>query len=65
MNTHAYIARKPCGCVVGATVDEPQRTGHTSQVVAEWILRGMAVERVTVEEARKQFVFCTCQGKHQ
>lgn len=65
MNTMAYIARKRCGCVVGATVDEPQRTGHTSQVVAEWIVRGMTVERVTVEEARKQFVFCECKKENK
>jgi hypothetical protein len=48
----AYVARKPCGCVVAATVDEPRHAKDVAKSIAKWVRAGDAVERMTVGEAR-------------
>lgn len=42
----AYIGRKPCGCIVAAVVDSPERRKDTAQKVAGFIADGLTVERV-------------------
>ncbi len=42
--THAYIGRKPCGCVVCVCIDAHDK--DTAKSVAEYIREGLAVERV-------------------
>lgn len=54
----AYAGRDTCGCVVAVTVDEPKRREHVAATVAEWIRDGLAIERVTIEEARQLFTIC-------
>ena len=52
--THVYLARRPCGCVIGVTVDMADKAtgGH----VAEFIASGHAVERVDFEQYRAAVV---------
>lgn len=42
--THAYIARRSCGCVVGVVTDYQDKS--TGEAVGEWIADGLAIERV-------------------
>ncbi len=58
-STHAYIAKKLCGCVTAVTVDLPGHPNWTSRDVAEFIAAGRTVERVTIEKARK-VKLCKC-----
>lgn len=51
----AYIARRECGCIMAAVVDNPARRNETAEFVAELIQDGLAVERVTVEVVRAGF----------
>jgi hypothetical protein len=55
-----YIARllkehngHSAGTVIAVTVDEPQYAKSTAETIAEWIVRGDAVERVPLEWARQ------------
>ncbi len=60
--THAYIAKKPCGCVTAVTVDLPDHPDWTSHDVADFIKSGRSVERVTIAEARQTLlVRCKCE----
>ena len=52
MSDMAYIARRPCGCIVIAIVDEPRHAKDTAKDVAKAIRQGYAVERVTIEVVR-------------
>lgn len=60
MSTHAYIGRKPCGCVVALVVDEPRWKRDTAKTVARYVLDGYAVERLTVAEATAALRRCDC-----
>lgn len=53
----AYIARKKCGCVVGAIVDSLDDKREVARWVAGWIKSGFAVERVTNEYVREHITF--------
>jgi hypothetical protein len=58
----SYIARRPCGCVCGAVLDNPQYRRDVAKATAGWIRKGMAVERVTVEAVRAASWSCpTCR----
>lgn len=48
--THVYLARRPCGCVIGVTVDLADKS--TGRYVAKFIASGHAVERVDFEQYR-------------
>lgn len=52
--THVYLARRPCGCVIGVTVDMADKA--TGRHVAEFIASGYAVERVDFERYRAAVV---------
>ncbi len=56
----AYIARDLCGCIVGATVDDPDHASDTAKIVAEWVRDGLTLERTTVGEAREDPTFLRC-----
>ena len=58
MNTHAYIGRKECGCVVAAVVDDPKYKKDTAQSVAEFLEGGLTIERVTLDETRELLKVC-------
>jgi len=51
--TPTYIARKSCGCVVFAMVDEPNPSDaykkDMAKELAGCIKRGLTIERVTVD----------------
>jgi len=60
--TPCYIGRIPaCGCVVAVVVDEPEHAKSTAKDVAGFIRDGLAVERMTVDEARAALKFCDHQ----
>jgi hypothetical protein len=52
--TPCYIGINKAGECRAACVDDPEFSADTAQTVAEWIKRGMIVERVTVGEARER-----------
>lgn len=55
-----YVARKPCGCLIAATVDVPETQEEVAEEIGNWIIAGFTVERVTVEYARENLNF-NCQ----
>ncbi len=50
--SHAYIALRECGCIVGAIVDEPEHRAEVAKDVAEFIRAGYRIERRACEEVR-------------
>jgi hypothetical protein len=52
--TPCYIGINKEGSCRAACVDEPAAAKQTARTVADWIKRGLTVERVTVAEARKR-----------
>lgn len=49
---NTYIAKvKECGCVVAACVDRPEYAKSTAKDVADWIKRGLVVERIQISES--------------
>lgn len=43
--TFLYCASRPCGCVVAARVDSPDRVKDTAKSISGWISDGLTVER--------------------
>ena len=54
--TMAYVGRKPCGCLVAATVDDGSH--NVADDVRDFILRGYTIEHVPIEGMRLKR--CTC-----
>lgn len=54
----AYIAREKCGCVTGATIDNPQHRKEVAKDVAAWVRDGRIVERVDSGYVRAEFGQC-------
>jgi hypothetical protein len=51
----SYIAKLPCGCVVGAVVDKPDDLAWAKTVASntsKWIRDGLIVERVADQVVR-------------
>jgi len=65
--THAYIARKECGCCIGVASDIASYPRGTAEGVASFIKEGLTVERVTWEVYReqvsKELTFMQCPHK--
>jgi hypothetical protein len=61
ISTHTYLAVKPCGCNVAMVVDTSDR--ETARCVGRWIREGLAIERVTHDEARERFGRCASHRK--
>ncbi len=55
-----YIAKKSCGCVVAAAVDDPKHHDDVAKLVASCIRDGYVIERVTTEECRLAKWACHC-----
>ena len=53
----AYVGVKECGCTVAAVADYGDRR-HVGKSVDQFIRRHLAVERVTVAEARARIGRC-------
>lgn len=61
MGNMAYTARKECGCMVAAAVDDNRDQVKTiANEVAGWIKEGYTVERVTCDYVRENWRTCTC-----
>lgn len=45
--TNEYVARKPCGCVVGLMAVIPGRERETAKEVAAWIRDGLTVTYIS------------------
>lgn len=57
----AYVARRPCGCLCAAAVDDPEHRRHVDNEVVSWLRDGYPVERMTVEAVREATWTCpTC-----
>lgn len=54
----AYVAVKPCGCLVEARVDVPARRKEIARALRSWILEGLTVERISVEAVRQRWGPC-------
>ncbi len=56
---HCYVGRKPCGCVVSMVADMSGKSETmrrcTADAIHELIMAGMAIERMTVDEALAWF----------
>ena len=60
MSQEAYITRHAaCGKIMAAIVDNPQHKREVAKEVGNWIRSGDSVERMELEQVRKQD-FCTC-----
>ena len=55
-----YIAKRPCGCIVAASVDNPERRADVAEFVSDCIREGYTVERVTTEDCRNGQWACHC-----
>lgn len=54
----SYIAKKSCGCIIAACVDEPKYNKETAKDLASWIKKGYTIERVKTEFARLNLARC-------
>lgn len=52
--THAYVARRACGCAVGLSVDGPR----TVEDIAGWRRNGLVLSRVLIADARATPLGC-------
>ncbi len=58
--THAYVARRPCGCITFAATEPLRAEGITG--LAECVEMDLPVERVPIEDVRQgQW---KCKKKH-
>ena len=48
----AYVAQKPCGCHVAATMIDERWRDETANDVAEWVRAGLTVKHMSIEETR-------------
>ena len=53
----AYIAKKECGCIVMACVDNPEHRRDTAKEVAKAIREGLVIERASADFVREHW-FC-------
>jgi len=58
--THSYIARRSCGCIVAAIIDNPDTVRETALEVASWERRGLTTERVLHSVVTAEFVGFFC-----
>lgn len=63
--THCYIARKPCGCLVGITVDDPDDPKDTAKFVSQQVRNGCSIERLTIEDGRSALKNFGCRHRRK
>ena len=54
----SYIGRKPCGCVVFATIDRPEYKKDIAREIGKCLRQGLTIERMPVEQARPLITKC-------
>ena len=59
----SYIAKKPCGCIVMATIDTPGHRKETARVVGQCINQGYRIEHVTAQYVRTHWECKRCARK--
>lgn len=59
--THAYVGIKKCGCVVTASCDTESDKALVAKDLQGYILSGLRIERVPIDEARKRLKRCNCK----
>jgi hypothetical protein len=52
-NTHAYIAKASCGCLVAVTVDSKEHRRDMEKDLISFIKDGLTIEHHPIEEVRK------------
>lgn len=62
---YAYIGIKQCGCVVRASCYTETDRKQTALDVQQYVLDGLIVERVTIEDARLRLKKCHCKYKYK
>lgn len=55
-----YFGIKKCGCVVAVVVDDPLYTAHTAERVADYIARGLSVDRLSLDDHLSRLNRCKC-----
>lgn len=60
----SYIAKKFCGCIVMAVVDNPAHLRDTAKEVAKAIRQGYIIERVTCDYVRENWRCYRHEGEH-
>lgn len=60
----SYIARKPCGCIVMATIDNLEHRRDVAKEVAKAIRQGYIIERVTADYVRENWLCYQHEGEH-
>ena len=60
-NSMSYVGVAPCGCILGAAVDNPEHGKDVRKFVQDFMRDGFTIERRTNEEVRQQF----CTGRHK
>jgi hypothetical protein len=55
-----YVARKPCGCIVGAVSQDAPKS-MVASALANWIRAGFVIDRVTDDVVRAEFQGQYCQ----
>lgn len=62
----AYVGRKSCGCIVCAIVDVPNMKKEIAEDLSNWVLDGLTIDRVPVDEVRVAFTAdCTHKNNKQ
>jgi hypothetical protein len=64
-NGYSYVARKSCGCMVAAVVDDAAHKRDVAREMAAWVRDGLTVERVTHDVVRAEFVGRKCPHVEQ
>lgn len=53
-----YVAKKSCGCVVGAIVATDNNPARVAAALAMWAREGLRIEPATVEQVRQTLWTC-------
>jgi hypothetical protein len=63
--THAYVSTTPCGCAIGATVDNPLHARDVRQFVIDELKHHCSINRVPIEEVRRMVFGCEHKDEGQ
>jgi len=60
MDGYAYVARKPCGCIVGAIADQPSMRSDIQEALRAWLREDLTIDHVADEIVRTEFKGWNC-----
>ena len=60
-NTHAYVAKAPCGCLVAVMVDSEENKKDVAKEIAGFIRSGLTIERHLIADVRKMVLGHRCE----